>query len=133
MIIENFPKDIIAAFTKRLNDFKILVETFGGKFLFALQPHIYSKKSQSLYEIEKLLSLKSLPWWPIMERMNLLYSLLQRSIIKNYDHNLIDFHNLFIKFDHSQTVFEDNSHCNKKGDNFIAMEYFKFIKTNKLI
>ncbi|HNC00844.1 MAG TPA: SGNH/GDSL hydrolase family protein, partial [Leptospiraceae bacterium] len=108
--IKNYPRTIIGALKERILQFKTIVESTGGKFLFGLQPMSFSKQAISTKEKESLKKYSENFFKPIMDNLNFLFNKCEYYLTNDKSIELINFHKEFNQYNESYTLFTDQVH-----------------------
>lgn len=126
----NLPNNVVSAYLDRKNQFRQLVEQNGAKFIWALQPSIYSKKSHSSEEKEYLqheLQYTNSFREPY-KRMSFIYETYIKRAAKELTVPFLNLHAYFQNFGDEQTLFGDIIHTVPLGDYKIAQYYFEYFQ-----
>ncbi len=125
--VKNNPKKIIDSFHNRSQQFKKMVESNGSIFINSLEPFLYSKKSYSNEEKEKI-KIYFKYYHDVYNNMKKLFDDYEKKYLNTskIDYN-INFHKIFNNFDSTVTHFGDIIHTLEAGEEIISNEYYKKI------
>ena len=124
--IQNSSFKIINEYISKIHQFKNIVESNGGEFLYILQPYYKSKKELSPKEKNNI-SLYLKKNIGINTSNNVLQNL--DVIYNNFDLKMkyLNLHKFFKKFNTKHTLFHDIVHLNNNGSSLVSNIIFKEI------
>lgn len=130
----NAPPAILQCYARRLQQFQRLVQGQGAAFIAALQPTIFSKRSNSPAE-KRALETQLAPtshFREVYKNMPLLYEKYVKLAPQLALPLFANLHAHFASFDASQTHFVDIMHTTPLGDEIIAEYYNQFLAQHVL-
>ena len=135
--IVNTPSQSIMAYKSRLLQFKGIVESNGTRFVSALQPMIWSKKTPSRTERDSIVEnsrfTKQSRFWSANQKMPFLYERYTRAIRDEEVPLFFNLHEHFNRYGEETTLFKDFVHTNGEGDRVLAEAYFDYLTERKLV
>jgi hypothetical protein len=124
----NLPQDILLAYCKRKLQFKQMVEGWGGKFIWGIQPYVLSKHHHSKEEESYLSELSNdNTVRDVYRRIPFLYEKLKLMLETYAEESLVDFDSIFSEFTSDETHFADYCHLTPAGDEILAEIYSNYI------
>ena len=121
--VKNNPKKIVDSFHNRLQQFKKIAEGNGSIFINSLESFLYSKKSYSNEEKEKI-KIYNKYYHDVYNNMKKLFDDYESKYLNTsgIDYN-VNFHKIFKNLDSTVTHFGDIIHTLETGEEIIANEY----------
>ncbi|CAK0760468.1 SGNH/GDSL hydrolase family protein [uncultured Gammaproteobacteria bacterium] len=123
----NPPGINLRAYVTRIRQFRHLAESDGARFLWGLQPMLFSRPHMSPQE-----ELIKNNWGPRDEKpradLPKLFNLLSQNLPKDCADIAINHHEIFSRYSDNQTLFWDIVHPNPEGQSRIASNYFEHIR-----
>ncbi|MAZ44343.1 MAG: hypothetical protein CMF48_04125 [Legionellales bacterium] len=131
--VKSYPRQIISSFLTRLKQFEKVSESFNSKFIFGLQPTVYSRNYPSTDEVKILQNENSHQMYAAFKNLDFLYEKMLSQ--KNSPHckYFVNHHHAFSLSKTQKALMADSVHTTKDGDYLIAKTYTDFLFENNLI
>jgi hypothetical protein len=129
LVVHNIPQLIAKAYVTRKQQFRRMVEATGGRFIWGLQPHVYSKGAMSPSESAYVKALPaSEPFINAYKRIGYLYDKILDLVRLPEGADFVDVHTYFGRFGADESLFGDIMHTLPEGDERIADCYFEHLR-----
>ena len=129
LVVHNIPQLIAKAYVTRKQQFRRMVETAGGHFVWGLQPQVRSKAAMSPSESAYV---KGIPpgdaFANAYKRIDYLYDKFYDLVRLPEDADFVDVHKYFGRFGADESLFGDVMHTLPDGDERIAECYFDHLR-----
>jgi hypothetical protein len=128
LVIHNIPQLIAKAYATRKQQFRTMVQSAGGRFIWGLQPKLLSKAAMSPSESAYLKAIR--PDNPVVhafKRIGYLYDKFLDLVQLPEGTEYVDLHKYFGRFGADECLFGDMAHTLPDGDERIAECYFDYL------
>ena len=129
LVIHNIPQLIAKAYVTRKQQFRQMVESAGARFVWGLQPQVFSKAAMSPSESAYVKGIPpNDPFSTAYKRIAYVYEKFFDLVRLPDDADFVDVHKYFGRFGADESLFGDVMHTLPDGDERIAECYFDHLR-----